>query len=73
MCVKENKWKRTLRSLRRKSTNHSEVDASIPDIYVDHDNVMTETRDIAVFKPTHGLPRVTAPARKTGISHVSPA
>ena len=38
---------------------------------IEHDNVVTETRDIAVFTPIPGLPRITSPARKTGRSHVA--
>ena len=51
----------------------TEVVASIPDATmssvtpeateVERDNVVTETRDIAVFTPTPLLPRVTIPAR----------
>ena len=83
LCVRENKWKRTLRSHRRTPINHSEVVASILDARmssvtpettgVDRDNIMTETRDIGVFTPTPGLPRITTPARKTGRSRVAPA
>ena len=35
--------------------------------------VVIETRDIAASTPTHELPRVTTPARKTGRSRVAPA
>ena len=38
---------------------------------VESDNVVTETRDIVLFTPTHGLLRVTKPARKTGRSRVA--
>ena len=40
---------------------------------VQRDNVVRDTRDIAVFTPTPGLPRVIIPTRKTGRSRVAPA
>ena len=61
----------------------TEVVATIPDAprssvtpeatEVERDNVVTQTRDIAVFTPSPGLPRVTTPARKTGRSRVASA
>ena len=61
---------RFYRTLRRKS--QCSVDA--PEATeVECGSVVTESRDIAVFTPTPGLPRVTTPARKTGRSRVAPA
>ena len=62
----------------------TDVVASIPDApmssvtpeatQAERDNVVTKTRDNAVFMPTPGLPRVTTtPARKTGRPRVAPA
>ena len=40
---------------------------------VEHDNVVTETQNTALFTATPELPRVTRPARKNGRPRVSPA
>ena len=65
------------------STRETEVVASIPDAPITSvtpeatevagDNVVTDTRDSAVFTPTPELPRVITPAKKTGRSRVAPA
>ena len=45
-----------------------------PETYdVERDNVVTDTRDIAVSTPILELPRVTTPAINTGRSPVAPA
>ena len=86
-CVSERTSRHGQRAHRRTPTNHSvlptEFVASIPDApmlsvtleahEVERDNVVTKNRDVAMFTPTPGLPRVTTPARKTGRSRVAPA